>query len=153
MDTQIGYRWLSKKSIWPSLGTGEALLWSRAVSGRNGSGTTAESRSSPGGLLSRDGEGCGGAGRAEDTRRPKPDAGGFKQCREGESSGLCPCSLAGVVQGVCSGGMQGGILPGCGSLWGRQLFLGGKRALEELLLERTLALLQTVCLVDFFQLL
>lgn len=76
---------------------------------------TAESFSSPGRVLSRDGGVSGEAGRAEDSARSRPGVRVFKQCREGESSRLCPCSMSGVVQSACS----------WGDAWGQLVWLQG----------------------------
>lgn len=85
----------------------------------------------------------GEAGRAEDSTRSKPGARVFKQCREGESSGLCPCRVR--VLGV----MHGGSSSGCGVSAGKTALPWEKCALKELLSEKTLTLLQVASLVDF----
>lgn len=91
-------------------------------------------------MLSKDGEGSGEAGRAEDSTRSKPDERVFKQ-RGGERQAL-------PVQPVW-GSAWGHLACLRGSLLGGQLFLGEKRVLEVLLSERTLTLLRMASLVDF----
>jgi len=99
---QIGYRWLSKKSAWPGLSTGEALGRQLEQGCQNGKAWGLQQRAALVLVVRLAGtEGSREAGRVEGSARV------FRQCRRVEQRAL-------PVQSVCSGG----------DAWGQLLWLG-----------------------------